>query len=642
MRDVVIVGTDTDAGKTTAALLILAAFPDRFAYWKPVESGDSDTLKIRRLVPGAHVYDPVARFPDAVAPPLAARRAGSVMPSPRDVARRKPTSEIPLLIETFGSPLSPFTENELQVELVRELRLPIWVASSSSVGAIGRILQCREALRSHGLDAEAVILMGERDDFAAEQIQRHGIQRLIQLRTPSEWTVPGIADAAQSQRQEIETILDTTKDHQCVHPGTDLVARDRHAVWHPYTSLADPIPPLSVVSATDEWLELADGRRILDAISSWWTILHGHRHPRLMQSLRDATDRLDHVLYAGVTHPDSVTLAEKLLRSSPWPDGKVFYSDNGSTAVEVALKLAYQFHCHRGESQRTLFIAFDNSYHGDTFGSMAIGRDPVFFGRFEPFLFKTVRVPLDANRLEEFLAAHHSEVAAVIVEPLVQGAGGMQMHSPDELRALFESARRHSIPFIADEVMTGNRTGTIWAFEQAAIQPDLICTGKTLTGGVLPLAATLVAPEIAEAFNTTDRTRTFFHGHSFTANPLASAVGVANWSIIESGSWKHDVQRIERFWHDRLTPMRNHPGVRDVRIRGTIAAITIDSDGGDLAGYLASIGPIIRQTAIQQGVLLRPLGNVVYAMPPLCTTNSSLELIVQAIRTVIELASHHR
>ncbi len=632
MRDVVIVGTDTDAGKTTFALVFLTAFADRFAYWKPVETGESDTEKVRQLVTGATVFEPVARFFEPVAPPLAAKRAGRAMPTPKDVAARKPVSSLPLLIETFGSPMSPFTDDELQIELLRELDLSIWLVVSSAVGAVGRTLQCRESLRAHGLDADAVILLGESDEFAAAQIaKRCPESTVVSIRTPREWSVDGVSCSAREQRETLDALVtQARRGPGCGWAVPTLLSRDRAAVWHPYTSLADPVDPLPVIAAEREFLHLADGRSVIDAISSWWTILHGHRHPPLMKALRDATRELDHVLFAGVTHPHAVEFAEMLLRSSPLPDGKVFYSDNGSTAVEVALKLAYQYHCHRGDSSRTLFVGFDGGYHGDTFGPMAVGRDPVFFGRFEPFLFRAARVPVSAERLDDFLKVHANEVAAVIIEPLVQGAGGMKMHSSQELKAIFDVAKRHNVLFIADEVMTANRTGTVWACEQAGIVPDLICAGKTLTGGVLPLAATLVSPEIVAAFVTPDRTKTFFHGHSFTANPLACAVAVANWKLIESGSWKKDAVRIENFWKENLLTLQCQSGMADVRVCGTIAAVELDAAGG----YLAEIGPAIRQKAIEMSVLLRPLGNVVYAMPPLCTSDESLARIVNAIREV--------
>ncbi len=619
MRDAVVIGTDTDAGKTTFSLLFLAAFGADFAYWKPVETGPSDSESVRRLVPDATILPSLARFEEPVAPALAARRASQPMPTPREVFESKPPSSRPLLIETFGSPFSPFTDDELQLELLRGLRAPLWLVTPSKVGAVGRTLQAVRSLHAEGLAVATVILLGDRDEYAEEQIRCHADTLVVSLHPPASWTTEAIREAADRQREPLTVLRQTLIAKSEVG---DLVPRDRRFVWHPYTSLADPIEPLPVVAADREFLHLADGRTLIDATSSWWTILHGHRHPPLMAALRQATHALDHVLFAGATHPHAVELAEMLLRSTPWNGGRVFYSDNGSTAVEVALKMAYQFWCHRDEPRRTLFVGFDDCYHGDTFGTMAVSRDPVFFGRFEPLLFRTARVPVSAERLDEFLKEHAQDVAVVILEPLVQGAGGMKMHTPAELRAIADVTRRHGVLFIVDEVMTANRTGTVWAFEQAGISPDLICAAKTLTGGVLPLAATLASPRVVEAFDTADRTRTFFHGHSFTANPLACAVAVANWKLIEAGGWKTDVERINRFWAAYLP---------DARVCGTIAAIDLPSTGG----YLAEVGPKVRRMAVEQGVLLRPLGNVVYAMPPLSTSDESLGRIADVMRNAV-------
>jgi adenosylmethionine-8-amino-7-oxononanoate aminotransferase len=310
----------------------------------------------------------------------------------------------------------------------------------------------------------------------------------------------------------------------------------------------------------------------------------------------------------------------------------VFFSDNGSTAVEVALKMAYQAWCHRGEPQRTLFVGFENGYHGDTFGAMAVGRDPVFFGRFEPLLFRCLQVPVSAERLSELLRRHRSEVAGIILEPLVQGAGGMRIHSPAVLGEIADVARENGVYFIADEVMTGGgRTGSLWAHEQAGSVPDLICAAKTLTGGILPLAATLVSPEIVAAFDDQDRSKTFFHGHSFSAHPLACAVAAENWRSLIAGRWKADVARIERRWHEVIKPLANRPGVKDVRICGSLAAVELDAPGG----YLADVGRTMRRVCIDQGVFLRPLGNVIYALPPYCTSDESLTRIAGAIEKCV-------
>jgi adenosylmethionine-8-amino-7-oxononanoate aminotransferase len=288
--------------------------------------------------------------------------------------------------------------------------------------------------------------------------------------------------------------------------------------------------------------------------------------------------------------------------------------------------MAYEFWCHHGEPARTRFIGFEGGYHGDTFGAMAVSRDPLFFGRFEPLLFQADILPLSAERLDDHLKRMHDSTAAVILEPLVQGAGGMRMHSPDLLRDVAQVARDHDVLFIADEVMTGGgRTGTLWAHQAAGITPDLICAGKTLAGGMLLLAATLASPKIVAAWDNSDRSRTFFHGHSFTAHPLACAVAVANWKMLVSPN--PSAEQMEKFWKASLEPLRGLQKVRDVRVRGAIAAVELDVDGG----YLASIGRHMHQSCLEDGVLLRPLGSVLYAMPPLCTSQESLERIARAM-----------
>jgi adenosylmethionine-8-amino-7-oxononanoate aminotransferase len=633
MNGFVIVGTDTDAGKTTFSLLFLTAFANQFEYWKPVETGDSDTEKVRKLVPNATVHEPLARFREPVAPCLAARREGKTMPGVREILAAKPTATRPLLIETFGGPLSPLTDDVLQIELIRAFQLPVVLITSSAVGAVGRTLAAIRAMSGFGVNPGMVVLLGNPDEFAVEQIAKYTEDvQIICLRVPEgEWSEEKLTQAADENNFRFSFQGFTPLASETL--VRELIPRDRASIWHPYTSLADPVDPLPIISAEREFIRLANGRTLIDAVSSWWTILHAHCHPPLMDALTSAAEKLDHVLFAGATHPPAIELAELLLASAPWEGGRVFYSDNGSTAVEVALKMAYQFWCHRREKDRTLFVGFENGYHGDTFGAMAVGRDPLFFRTFEPLLFKAIQVPVSAEHLDATLAEHAGKVAAVILEPLVQGASGMRMHSIDELRAIFDVAKKHNVLFIADEVMTGCRTGKHWAHQHAEIAPDLICAAKTLTGGMLTLAATLASPEIVAAFQTSDRSKTFFHGHSFTANPLACAVAVENWQLLKGNQWRRDSERIESFWQKHLTPLHEHSAVKDVRICGTIAAVELNVPGG----YLADIGPRIRQLAISRGVLLRPLGSVVYAIPPLCTSEESLHRIAETMSASVNL-----
>lgn len=633
MTDLVILGTDTDAGKTTFSLLWLTAFSD-WEYFKPLETGTSDSETIRSLIPKAKIHAPIQRFEMPVAPLLAARREGKTIPPAQDIARGRPHVKKPLLIETFGSPFSPLNEEELQIDLIDLWQGRRILITSSRIGAVGRTVQTLEALAGRGLPAAAVVLIGPEDSFAAEQIGRHGSKvPVFSLPPPGDDGEPWTTDLLEKTVLKHRSTLEALRDHllECPIPQAEISARDHKSVWHPYTSLRSSEAPLVCVGAKNEFLHLADGRRLIDAISSWWTIQHGHRPAFLMEALARASREIDHVLFAGVTHPWAVELAELLLASTPLADGRVFYSDNGSTAVEVALKLAYQYWCHRGEPARTRFVGFENSYHGDTFGAMAVSRDPIFFGRFEPLLFQADILPVDPQALRDHLARNAERIAGVILEPLVQGAGGMLMHSPKVLRAIVETTQQHQIPFIADEVMTGGgRTGTFWAHSQAEVVPDLICTAKTLAGGILPLAATLVSPRLVQAFDNPDRRSTFFHGHSFTAHPLACAVAVANLKKM-TDNFPTAPRQMEAFWNRRLIPLRSQPRVKEVRIRGTIAAIELDVPGG----YLAESAARMREIALEQGVFLRPLGSVLYALPPFCCSEESLEKIATAMESAV-------
>jgi len=639
MASLLVLGTDTDAGKTTFCLTWLAAFADRFAYWKPLETGDSDTERIRAIVPHCRLFPPLISLKHPVAPLLAARRENVVLPSIDEIVARRPrpTDRCHLLIETFGSPWSPLDERHLQIDLIRRLDSPCLLVSSSRLGAIGRTLQCLTALKHDGIAPLGIVLVGEHDPFAVEQIERHQAAPVFTLTPPDAWTRDAFAVSAERQLPTLAhfaATFDPTPETSCEPCAATWVERDRRAVWHPYTSLHAPAP-LVCVGAQDEFLHLEDGRRLIDGISSWWTIQHGHRDPELIRALKEATDRVDHVLFAGVTHPWGIELAEMLLASAALNQGRVFYSDNGSTAVEVALKLAYQYWRLLGDERRTRFVGFEHAYHGDTFGAMAVSRDPVFFGRFEPLLCQADILPLDPARLDAHLASMASETAAVIVEPLVQGAGGMRMHTPQTLADLYAVTRKHDVLFIADEVMTAGRTRTPWAFQAACIQPDLICAAKTIAGGLLPLAATLVGPHVVAPFDTDDRTRTFFHGHSFTAWPLACAVGLTNQRKLRALGDPRPPVLMEETWRDLLAPLTRHRAVRDLRILGSLAAVELNAPDD----YLGAIAPVLREEALRHDVFLRPLGNVLYAMPPYCASRESLERIATAMQAAVNLAA---
>lgn len=415
---------------------------------------------------------------------------------------------------------------------------------------------------------------------------------------------------------------------------SDLSRRDRQVNWHPYTQHQLDPEALPVLGASGATLTLEDGTEVLDAISSWWANLHGHGRTELVEAMSAQARELDHIMFAGFTHEPAVRLSEELLEMAPDGLARVFYSDNGSTAVEVGLKAAYQTWVRRGEPSRTVFLALEGAYHGDTFGAMSIGEPDPFFEEFSPFLFHVVRVPADATAVEEALADLEGRVAGFILEPLVQGAAGMKMQPPSFLREVREACDQHGIFLIADEVMTGfGRTGHTFACDAASIAPDILCLAKGLTGGIFPLSATLVREDIYAAFLADERAKAFFHGHTFTGNPIGCAVGLASMQLLREEDTPARLEQIGRWIGEALEGLRDHPMVTDMRRCGGIVALDLAADD---AGYLAGLGERIRHACrSQKDVLLRPLGNVLYAMPPSCTTEEECLRIAQAMRQVI-------
>ncbi len=422
-----------------------------------------------------------------------------------------------------------------------------------------------------------------------------------------------------------------------------LTARDARVLWHPYTQHGIDAPPLPVLSAHGAWLELADGTRRLDAISSWWATLHGHGHRPVVEAIARQAGTLDHVLFAGCTHEPAVAVAEALLALAPagrdQPElRRVFFSDDGSTAVEVALKMALGAQARRGRSGRTLLLALEGGYHGDTFGAMAAG-DPVpFFADWEELLFPVRRIRPEAGELQRVLAEDGERIAAFVLEPLVQGAAGMRFHHPDFLVVARRLCSRHGVYLIADEVMTFCRTGSVFACAHAGVVPDLLCVAKGLTGGTLPLAATMATEEVYEAFRRPERAKAFFHGHTFTANPIACAAALASLQEVAARSTPGRLARIGARIREGLAPLESAPGVREVRRLGGIIAVELEAE--DDRGYLAAVGERLRAACLAEDeVLLRPLGNVVYALPPACLTEDECDLVARALVRVTQAAT---
>jgi len=446
-------------------------------------------------------------------------------------------------------------------------------------------------------------------------------------------------------------------------------SRDLAVLWHPCTQMRehpDVLPLLPVARGEGAWLISHDGRRTLDAISSWWTNLHGHAEPRIAEAVARQARTLEHVLLAGCSHAPAVELAERLLAIAPREPGRaplsrVFYADNGSAGVEVALKMAFHWFRNRGdEPRRTKFVALQNGYHGETIGALAVGDIPLYRRTYAPLLMEALFAPTPdaylaregqsaegcaedaADALAHMLDAHAGEICALVLEPLVQCAGGMRMHHPAYLRRVRELCDVHGIFLIADEIAVGfGRTGTMFAFEQAGVQPDLMCLSKGLTGGFLPLAAVLATESIYEGFLDDSRERAFLHSHSYTGNPLACAAALASLDIFDADGVLERNRGTAAKMARLAAGIGRLPHVADVRQTGMILAFELARDGDRTTPFDPSLRVGLRayRAALERGVLLRPLGDVLYWMPPYCIDDAQLKLLADVTAHAIREAT---
>jgi len=418
-------------------------------------------------------------------------------------------------------------------------------------------------------------------------------------------------------------------------------------IWRPFTQMKTAPEPLDVVRGTGAWLELRDGRRILDCVSSWWVTIHGHAEPAIAAAIHEQAQKLEQVIFAGFTHEPAEKLAASILSIVPSNLKRIFFSDNGSTSVEVALKMAFQYWRNLGRPEKNKFIGFQNGYHGDTVGAMSMGGSSEFWNFFKPLLFGIDWIPFPAtwdgdtdielkerdslDAMETLLAENPGSYAAIIVEPLVQGAAGMHMCSELFLKKLIELAHRHEVLVIYDEVMTGfGRTGDWFACTRSGTAPDILCLSKGLTGGFLPLALTLSTDQIYQAFYSDSFEKALFHSHSYTGNPIACAAANASFSLLmQNQQLFRTMEQVHKTLIDRwIAP---HPRLRHARVTGTIAAFDLISDN---ASYFNTIGQKLTKSFLERNILIRPLGATLYLLPPYCVTSDELDL---AYRTISEV-----
>ena len=420
---------------------------------------------------------------------------------------------------------------------------------------------------------------------------------------------------------------------------TETLEFDKNHVWHPYTSMSKPLPSYLVESAQGVHISLATGEQVVDGMSSWWSVLHGYNHPELNQALVKQSEKFSHVMFGGLTHEPAVELAKNLISMTPSGLNKVFLSDSGSVSVEVALKMAIQYWHSKNKAEKHKILTVKNGYHGDTFAAMSVC-DPVngMHQLFEPVLMKNLFAPApnisfdqvwqadDTDELAAMFAQHHHEIAAFIIEPIVQGAGGMRMYHPNYLKACRALCDQYNVLMIADEIATGlGRTGKLFACEWAEISPDIICLGKTLTGGYMTLAATLCTDEIANSISNGEA-GCFMHGPTFMGNPLACAVANASLGILKRNEWQQQVANISAAFKQQLLPLQTHHRVHDVRVLGAIGVVEA-TENVNMAE--------IQKRFVELGAWIRPFGKLIYVMPPFVINAEQITLLVNAISTVL-------
>jgi adenosylmethionine-8-amino-7-oxononanoate aminotransferase len=439
----------------------------------------------------------------------------------------------------------------------------------------------------------------------------------------------------------------------------DLLQKDRQYVWHPFTQMKDYETEDHVLLERAEGIYLydADGNRYYDTVSSWWVNIHGHNHPRIRQAFERQWAKMDHVMFCGFTHQPGIELAEKLVQVTPEGLNRVFYSDNGSTAVEVALKMSFQYWQQIGQPSKTRFVFLENSYHGDTIGAVSVGGVELFHSMYKPLLFNAFKAPSPdiyhwpgqnkeecirhaLAEVESLFAEHSDEIAGFIVEPMIQAAGGMIIYPPSYLKGVRDLCDRYNVHLIADEVAVGfGRTGKLFACEHAGISPDLICLSKGLTAGTLPLAVTLCTDQIYQAFYDDYQTlKTFFHGHSFTANPLVAAVAVESLKMFEEENIMEHVNDVIPYFHQELERFRPFRNVGDVRMLGLVGVLDLIKDQAtkEPFSFEERIGTRVYKEGLKEGLVLRPLGSIIYFWLPLCVTKEQVKDILDRTERVLQ------
>ncbi len=651
-----ITGTGTDVGKTvvTAALahgLVRQGLSP--TYWKPIQTGpDTDARAVLRLSPNIKVHPSTFEYPEPLSVDQAAECANLPAPDFASLRASWPAAPGYLLIEGAGGLLVPLNQaNETWVDFVAEFGLPVLVVAGSGLGTLNHTGLTLAMLAKHRISPVAVILSGPSHEGNLKSLMRihpgtriAGFPWLDRLGQGQAWD-----EAADKLAAFLAPLWPSSNGESMSDPYMTIHADKKH-IWHPYTQHGLASEPLNIVRARGVYLYDEQGRRYLDATASWWVNTVGHGRLEIGDAIGSQQSRLDHVLFAEICHRPAAELAAQLTALSEGHLARVFFSDNGSTAVEIALKMAIQTWRNRGESRRK-FLSLRGAYHGDTFGAMAVGGMPGFHGMFSDFLFETDYVTpvtvhssshgrseqelnLALDELERYFAKNAQDLAGVIVEPWVQGAAGMVVQSCPWLTRLCELSNGHGIPLIFDEVFTGmGRLGHYFAFLRAGLKPDIVCIAKGLTGGTMPLSATLATEAIFAAFLDQDRGKALLHGHSFTGNPIACAAANATLAIYRREKLCERALWIENVFQNWIS------GRQDLSSARTLGAmLAFEWPNTSSSDYFHTMTHAIAQLGLKHGLLIRPLGNTVYLVPPLSITQDELADGLARLATMLELS----
>jgi adenosylmethionine-8-amino-7-oxononanoate aminotransferase len=682
-RGIFVTATDTEVGKTVIAAGIAGCLKKQgvdVGVMKPIQSGalkrdnklispDAEFLiKASGINDERKLVTPFC-FEPALSPNIASRLDRKKIDINKilscfDILIRRHDF---VIVEGIGGILVPIRDNYFVIDLIKDLGLPIIIVSPAALGTINHTLLTVQAARDRGIEVFGVIINNYPDKAGiCERTNPQIISKISGI--PIIGLMPTIKNLDVSRNrlsnlvEVAEQKIDIDKLQAKSTKQNNLKELDKRYLWHPFTQMKDWLKddPLIIQEAGGAYLRDTQGRWYLDGISSLWVNLHGHRHQVLDKALKQQIDKVSHSTLLGLSNVPAIRLAEQLARITPAGLDKVFYSDNGSTAVEIALKMAYQYWQHKGKIKKTKFVHLENSYHGDTIGAVSVGGIDLFHKIYNPLLFKAIRVdspycyrcPKGKNfsgcrldclaRLKEVLVSRHNQIAALIVEPIVQAAAGIIVWPRGILAKMSKLCKQYNVLLIADEVATGfGRTGKMFACEHEKVAPDILCLGKGISAGYLPLAATLTTNKIYNAFLADyDKKKTFFHGHTYTGNPLACSLALASLDIFRKEKTLAKLQDKIKFLNRKLIEFKRLRHVGDIRHKGFMVGIELVKDKKIKAPYQwdERIGIKVCQNARRYGIVLRPLGNVVVLMPPLAITREDLErLLMVTYRSIKEV-----